>query len=433
MTSRQHLAAGFRLGDWTVRPADGSLSSRDATARLEPLTMDLLVFLCSRAGQVVTKEETLTAVWQGRLVSEETIKSSFYQLRKALGDSPRQPRYIETIPKRGYRVLLDPVPLPSSTSGTHADDLYRKGKAFSTQAGPADLKQALLYFEQAFQQDPQHAEAAAALAHMYIRCTALGVGSGPDLLARAQSLAARAAEVSPLLGSAHLATAITRLLLERDVALAESSLKKAIELDPDDPQAHAWYARLLYFSRRSDEAVEQAGKAVALDPLSLSVRRDQVETLLAVGRLQEAITEARSLIQASTPAADVQLGLAWIYYLAGDERNAFDCAFSGFKSLGVARKLLDRVAASFRQGGMEAVLRLWAKLMQEQADVGNRTLDLLVLHSLLGDANEAFALIDRVVKQCHPALLWLPASPIFEKLRPDARFRAVLAELRVQA
>src|SRR6185312_16333528 len=109
MIPKEQLAMGFRLGDWTVRPVDGSISSHAGTTRLEPLGMDLLVFLCSRAGQVVTKDETLAAVWRGRLVSEETIKSSFYQLRKALGDSPREPRYIETIPKRGYRVLLDPA------------------------------------------------------------------------------------------------------------------------------------------------------------------------------------------------------------------------------------------------------------------------------------------------------------------------------------
>jgi len=432
MISKQQLTMGFRLGDWTVRPADGSISSRAASTRLEPLTMDLLVFICSRAGQVVTKDETLAAVWHGRLVSEETIKSSFYQLRKALGDSPREPRYIETIPKRGYRVLLEPSLLSSSTRGTHADDLYCKGKAFSAQPGTTDLKQALLYLERAVEEDPKHAEAATALAHMYIRCAALGVGNGEDLLSRAQSLAARAGEISPMLGSAHLAAAITRLLLNRDVGTAESSLRKAIDLDPDDAQAHAWYARLCYFAGRCDDAVDQAQKAVALDPLSLAVRRDFVETLLTVRRFDEASAEACSLIQTLPPAADVQLGLSWIYYLAGDEQKAFDSAFGGFKNLGVARRLLDRTAASFREGGMQALFRLWAKLMQEQADVGNGTLDLLILHSLLDDADEAFALIDRLIKQYHPAMLWLPVSPIFDKLRLDARFRAVLSDLHVR-
>lgn len=103
---RARLAAGFRLAEWVVRPEDGSLSSPEGTARLEPLVMDLLVFLCSRAGQVVPKKDLLDAVWGGRFVSDETVKGSLYQLRKALGDNPRQPRLLETIPKRRY----DPDP-----------------------------------------------------------------------------------------------------------------------------------------------------------------------------------------------------------------------------------------------------------------------------------------------------------------------------------
>lgn len=108
MDSVQRLRKGFELGEWTVKPEDGSLTSPERTARLEPLQMDLLVFLCSRAGRVVTRDEILEAVWRGRFVSDDTVKSTFYQLRKALGDAPRKPRYIETLPKRGYRTLLDP-------------------------------------------------------------------------------------------------------------------------------------------------------------------------------------------------------------------------------------------------------------------------------------------------------------------------------------
>src|SRR5271154_2356708 len=111
MESVRKVPRSFELGGCTVNPGDGSLTSPGRSVRLEPLQMDLLVFLCSRAGQVVTKDEILETVWRGRFISDDTVKSTFYQLRKALNDSPRKPRYIETIPKRGYRVLIDPVPL----------------------------------------------------------------------------------------------------------------------------------------------------------------------------------------------------------------------------------------------------------------------------------------------------------------------------------
>src|SRR5947199_745647 len=123
---RTALSPGVRLAEWEVRPEDGSLRSPQAAHRLEPLLMALLVFLASRAGQVVSKQQLLDAVWEGRFVSDETIKGSLYQLRKVLGDDPRRPRFVETLPKRGYRLLVPPVPLAAAApapDGT-AEDLH---------------------------------------------------------------------------------------------------------------------------------------------------------------------------------------------------------------------------------------------------------------------------------------------------------------------
>src|SRR5262245_29848181 len=96
----------FRLGDWVVHPQDGTLRSSGASRRIEPQVMHLLVFLASRSGGAVSKQEILDHVWKGSLVSDDALTGAIYQLRKALGDDARQPRFIETIPKRGYRLLV---------------------------------------------------------------------------------------------------------------------------------------------------------------------------------------------------------------------------------------------------------------------------------------------------------------------------------------
>ncbi|MEW6367571.1 MAG: winged helix-turn-helix domain-containing protein [Acidobacteriota bacterium] len=96
----------FRLGEWLAQPNDCTLRSADCTRRVEPQLMDLLVFLASRAGQVVTRQDILDGVWGGTAVSEDSITTSIYQLRRALGDDAHSPRFIETIPKRGYRLLV---------------------------------------------------------------------------------------------------------------------------------------------------------------------------------------------------------------------------------------------------------------------------------------------------------------------------------------
>ena len=98
----------FRLGEWSVHRAEGTLHWNGKSARLEPRVMDVLVYLASEPGRVISKEELLGAVWGGVYVEEGALSQAVHSLRKALGDSARHPRYVQTIPKRGYR-LLAPV------------------------------------------------------------------------------------------------------------------------------------------------------------------------------------------------------------------------------------------------------------------------------------------------------------------------------------
>src|SRR5882672_2871458 len=96
----------FALGDWTVDPTSGTLSGPAGQKRLTPKLTDLLVALARRAGQVATRDELLREVWGERgAVSDEPLTRAVAELRRILGDVRADPAYIETIPKRGYRVI----------------------------------------------------------------------------------------------------------------------------------------------------------------------------------------------------------------------------------------------------------------------------------------------------------------------------------------
>lgn len=105
----------FRLGKWEVRPRRNELISGQETRHLEPKAMDLLVFITSSAPEVVSKNAIIDSVWEGRIISEGTLTNTIAELRRALGDDARHPRYIETIPKRGYRLVAAVEPVSSST------------------------------------------------------------------------------------------------------------------------------------------------------------------------------------------------------------------------------------------------------------------------------------------------------------------------------
>ena len=87
----------FRVGDVLVEPEANSLESGSNCIRVEPLLMDLLVFLARRPGRVVRREEIFDGVWQQRYVARSALTRAMALLRQALGDDVSQPRFVETI------------------------------------------------------------------------------------------------------------------------------------------------------------------------------------------------------------------------------------------------------------------------------------------------------------------------------------------------
>jgi TolB-like protein/tetratricopeptide (TPR) repeat protein len=98
----------FQVGDWLVEPRLNRLRKGSDTIALEPKTMAVLVYLVARAGEVVSAEEILTQLWPDTIVNDGSVYWYVARLRKAFGDSPRTQQTIQTLPKKGYR-LVAPV------------------------------------------------------------------------------------------------------------------------------------------------------------------------------------------------------------------------------------------------------------------------------------------------------------------------------------
>ena len=106
------LKQGFRLGNWEVRPLTGEVSGADGPVHLEPKVMEVLAALAQQPGEVVERDELLRRVWGARAaVADEPLTRCIAELRRVLGDSRQTPVFIQTIPKRGYRLLCPVTPL----------------------------------------------------------------------------------------------------------------------------------------------------------------------------------------------------------------------------------------------------------------------------------------------------------------------------------
>lgn len=114
----------IQLGEWTLEEHANLLTNGDKTVRLEKRVMAVLMQLIRADGGVVSKDALIDEVWNGAAVSDHSVANAISDLRRALGDDRREPRYIETIPKRGYRLLV-PATEALSPPGATKTQIYR--------------------------------------------------------------------------------------------------------------------------------------------------------------------------------------------------------------------------------------------------------------------------------------------------------------------
>lgn len=119
------LQRPFWVADWHVDPASCRIKNAVRELKLEPKVMTVLVCLARNAGTVMTREQLESMAWQGVVVGYDSLANSIIKLRRAFGDDTKNPRIIETIPKRGYRLIAEvsweqPLTTPAPSPGTPA-------------------------------------------------------------------------------------------------------------------------------------------------------------------------------------------------------------------------------------------------------------------------------------------------------------------------
>ena len=123
----------FRVGPWLVQPSLNTVSRNGTPMRLTLKAMEVLVCLAEHAGESVPKEELLQIVWRETFVTDDVLVGSISELRRVFEDDAREPRFIQTIPKRGYRLIAAVEPATaalSSTGGTSTiENSHRRLKA----------------------------------------------------------------------------------------------------------------------------------------------------------------------------------------------------------------------------------------------------------------------------------------------------------------
>jgi DNA-binding winged helix-turn-helix (wHTH) protein len=424
----------FEFGEWRVEPALGLLTAKDGRSqRLEPKLMDLLVLFAGSNGRVLSKDEIIAAVWDGRVIGDDTLAAAISRLRRVLGGRPG-PRYIETTPKRGYRSALA-VGTPLTASATRAQEpreaaeLASLGRRALASPSPSGFAQARRYFEAAVRAAPDWAPAHAGLAEAMIGQHFAGLGDG--LIPAARAAAHAAVGLDPGSAFAWSTLGLATLLADRDFAGADEALRRAETLDPSMTAARRNRAFALATVGRLVDAEREIRTAVALQPLSLENRPLLLQILILARRYGHAAAEAADMLARAPELSEAWYARGWALSLMGRTQAGVAALLRGLELWGADAGSLAALRATFESSGFAALCLAAGDLFaQQQVLFGRRSFDVALLRAMGGDASGAFAALEASLRRDDPVLLLAPWLPYLDSLRADPRYADLLTRVR---
>ncbi|MBW3661203.1 MAG: tetratricopeptide repeat protein [Gemmatimonadetes bacterium] len=315
------------------------------------------------------------------------------------------------------------------TENVEAYRSYLKGRHFLSRRTRLALKQAVQHFQKAVTSDPSFALAWTGLAEAYALLSAYSSSPVPEALTRARDAAERALALDPRLGEAHTAlggVAWSEWKWEE----AEAEYRRALELAPGYATAYHWYGILL-MARRPEEAIGVLQHAMELDPVSLPIHMAMGVALTAVGRTEQAIEVYEKAIGMDPNYAGAHVNLASAY----EKLDRYEETLNEWETLSrlsherFPPDLVAEVRRGYESGGERGFREAYLEGLRTRPDLPSRIFDMAAACAQLGRADEAFALLDRLIDE-RSILVWqIRFDPGFDPVRSDPRFRNVLERL----
>jgi adenylate cyclase len=316
-----------------------------------------------------------------------------------------------------------------STADLEAYDLYLRGRYAWQLPNRQRLQHAALQYQRALERDPTFAAAHAGQALTHVNLAAYGYMPAAEAFARARAASERALELDPDLVEALTARAYV-LMSALEFEAAEANLRRAIELNRSDADAHHFFSLLLMMVGRPAEAAHHNREALSLDPLSLPAGANRGIIQTQLGNHDAAI---RALEEARAINPDFPLSS---YYLAVNHaaRGSHTEALSILQATEAHAADYPGLPGALafvlqRLGRSDEAAAIVASLEQRQAGGDARArANLAFAHAVLGRKDAAFDALDSIQWEV-PVLIGLRADPLLAELRADPRYPRLLQRL----
>jgi DNA-binding winged helix-turn-helix (wHTH) protein/Tfp pilus assembly protein PilF len=422
----------LRFGAFEVDLDNRDLRKSGRRIRLQKKPFLVLELLLQVRGRFVSRPELTRELWPDLHVNfDRSLNTAVNALRKALGDSWRNPGYIETQPGRGYRFIapVEEITQDSVVSqGAHQNCI--KARYFLNKQTQEDLHKAIAYFQAALAEDSRCPQGYAGLAESHCRLALMNMAAPGEAGARAKSMVAAAVELDPDCASARAALGSVKRFFEWDWAGAALEFQRAIALDAGCPAVRQAYGSFLSSTGNSQSALHELRFAEQLDPVSPGVNVETAWALYLARNTSAAHEQCWKVLalEPSFGAAQHVLGLVY------EQMQMYEEAIIEFQNA--------QASGDEQPGVMASLGHAWAKAGKiRQAEEYLHRIERLsarryvspywtaIVHAGLGQRDRAIQRLESAFDRRDVWLAWLAVEPRFDDLRTTPAFKSILSKV----
>lgn len=313
------------------------------------------------------------------------------------------------------------------TSNGEAYEAYLKGRYYWNKRTDEGFKTATKFFKEAIDKDPNYALAYSGLADCYTLRSDYGFMAPLEGYDLAKGWATLALKYDDSLAEAHTSLASIRATMDWDWQGAENEYRRAIELNPNYPTAHHWYAAHLMVQGKLDQALQEIKKAQQLDPLSLGINKDFAIVLMYMRDYDKALEQCRKTLEIEPNFHVMDTYIAQIYEL----QQKYSEAIAELEKARAVAPDDGEVAYGLAQAYALTGRKDEAQKLSNALDVkpDKYPVEAAYLYSLLGDRDKACATLQTAAVNRYFPVTQMKRDPRFDGLRTDARVTVLLQEI----
>jgi DNA-binding winged helix-turn-helix (wHTH) protein/Flp pilus assembly protein TadD len=430
----------YEFGPFRLEGAEHLLLRNGEAVPLQPKAFELLLVLVKRHGHLLGKDELLKAIWPDTVVEEVNLANNISILRKTLGAGVHGQRFIETVPRRGYRFVAPVRELIGDdrkllakryTDNFEVYQLYVKGHFFWDKRTEEGIKKSIEYFEQAIKLDPNYAPAYAGLAVSYVTTAYREMVSPADAGPRAEAAARKALEIDEQLGQAHSALGVLHF---RNLEWSEGvrAFQRAIDLNPSYSTAHMWHSYYLMALGRFDEAVAEAKRALELEPLSLIINTQMGTPFFYMRQYDRAIEQYQKALEMDPQFPPARYWLGRAYTQKGAYSEAIEVLWQTVAANPRLWAYITPLAYAHAVSGQRSeAVKLLDELREQAKQRSISAYYIALIYAGLGEKDQAFVWLEKAYRENADGVIFLNVEPGFDGLRSDPRFHDLLRHMRL--